>query len=348
MAAKVDPRLLAVPVFDGFPYLVTRIAGALHHLILLAADRSERELIALARRQYAANRLGTCLVVSPDRALYFYEGSEAWSDFVPRSTVQISGRLYPPESTLGTADGERFGRLAEHIRRHRISGCLVALPRGRAPTPAEREHLGTESAGGIPNGVTRCGECGGWRGEALLKKADVLVTVHCQCDNHNLCARCLTPLAGERLDAAHLDERIREVLWTPAFAGLDHECPDGRKPPREPVWAKDARVHRLLAPEPSPQSLERLRRRMRLHHGCQVPDQRTALALRIAVRGQEDEAREGLSADLPTFREGLEVPRVVGHEHAADVSRPREEVIVREAPEARILRHCHDIVAAPS
>ena len=51
-------------LFEGFPYLVTRVVPAMYHLILLPAAASELELVLLARTQWRANRLETCLVSS--------------------------------------------------------------------------------------------------------------------------------------------------------------------------------------------------------------------------------------------------------------------------------------------
>lgn len=52
----------------------------------------------------------------------------------------------------------------------------------------------------------------------------LVVDVFCRCDNHNLCARCLRPLAEWRLDACAYFEPEREVLHIPTFAALSHEC----------------------------------------------------------------------------------------------------------------------------
>ena len=44
-------------LFEGFPYLVTRVVPAMYHVMLVPADASELELVLLARTQWRANRL---------------------------------------------------------------------------------------------------------------------------------------------------------------------------------------------------------------------------------------------------------------------------------------------------
>ncbi len=61
----------SLPIFEGFPYLVTRVVPAMYHGILLPADASELELVLLARTQWRANRLEVCLVIGEDRAWFY-------------------------------------------------------------------------------------------------------------------------------------------------------------------------------------------------------------------------------------------------------------------------------------
>lgn len=61
-----------LPLFDGFPYLVTRLVRALYHVTLLPGGAPESTLLELARRQVAANCLDTCLVFDAARGVFFY------------------------------------------------------------------------------------------------------------------------------------------------------------------------------------------------------------------------------------------------------------------------------------
>ena len=56
-----------LPFFDGFPYLVTRVVTAHRHIALLPDDMTVDELCDIAQRQFQANKLDTCLVVSENR-----------------------------------------------------------------------------------------------------------------------------------------------------------------------------------------------------------------------------------------------------------------------------------------
>ena len=51
---SIDPP--RPPVFDGFPYLLTRVAPAIYHLILLPAEHDADVLLNLGHRQTQANR----------------------------------------------------------------------------------------------------------------------------------------------------------------------------------------------------------------------------------------------------------------------------------------------------
>jgi hypothetical protein len=60
----VPGPLGALPIFAGYPYLVTHVVPALYHLIVLPGDASARDLRDLAMAQWRANRLQTCLVLA--------------------------------------------------------------------------------------------------------------------------------------------------------------------------------------------------------------------------------------------------------------------------------------------
>lgn len=217
---------LALPIFDGFPYLVTRIAGAMHHLIPLPRLDAER-LIQIAVRQYAANRLPTCLVAADDTALFIDEGGLELGE-APRCSVPRCDGLLPPEEYFSRELFERERRLREFVAGRATSGYLVDRARGRRATPSDWLRLAGTSADGVPNGLARCERCGEWRGQALLVGPDLVVDVFCSCDNHNRCARCLRPFAERRLAACSYFEEDRKVLHVPAFAALDHDCPELR------------------------------------------------------------------------------------------------------------------------
>src|SRR6202521_2342911 len=65
------------PAFDSFPYLTTRVVPALYHLALLPRSFEPELLRHIAQRQVAANKLQTCLVLSPDDCPYYeIDGTE--------------------------------------------------------------------------------------------------------------------------------------------------------------------------------------------------------------------------------------------------------------------------------
>src|SRR4029077_18005232 len=86
----------SLPLFGGFPYLVTRVVPAMYHVILLPAAASELELALLARTQWHANRLETCLVTGVDRAWFISaDGRDELAQTPPRGGAVVTGLLKP-------------------------------------------------------------------------------------------------------------------------------------------------------------------------------------------------------------------------------------------------------------
>ena len=56
-------------IFDGYPYLSTRVVPAMYHITLLPVGLPEPTLVEAARRQVLANRLPVCLVFGGPRAV---------------------------------------------------------------------------------------------------------------------------------------------------------------------------------------------------------------------------------------------------------------------------------------
>ena len=222
------PAYTAVSLFDGYPYLVTALTGPLHHVIVLPGGLEPEELLALGRRQHAANRLPTSVVLGPDTAVYFGEDGETVGD-PPRCTHPVADRLLGPEAFAPTPElGLRERRLrafAARSRERNGGGFLMDRMRGRPATTQDVERLAAAGAAGVPAGLIRCEACTEYRGEYLPDHdRGLVVTVFCSCANHNRCARCLAPLREHRLAAAFFDEDQRQVFHVPAFCALSHAC----------------------------------------------------------------------------------------------------------------------------
>lgn len=222
-----------LPLFDGCPYLITRLVGALRHITLLPADRSEKELRRLAKAQVAANRLETCLVLGPDRAIFYgIDASPSPVDAAPRGGAPVIGKLQPADDFAQTPElMARAERLRDFVDSLKQGGYLVGDSEStyRPATAEEVSRLSGRAADGAPLGLARCAACGEYRGECLGPApnfARSIARVYCRCENHNLCARCGNPLAGWRLNAHHFDRRDRNLWFLPAFSGLSHVCPE--------------------------------------------------------------------------------------------------------------------------
>ena len=95
----------SLPIFEGFPYLVTRVVPAMYHVILLPADASELELVLLARTQWRANRLEVCLVTGVDRAWFISaDGRDELAKTPPRGGTLVTGLLKPARLWADTAE----------------------------------------------------------------------------------------------------------------------------------------------------------------------------------------------------------------------------------------------------
>src|SRR2546426_6268867 len=128
-------------IFNGFPYLVVRVVGALRHVTLLPADRPIAWLDDLAGRQTEFNRLDTALVLSPERAIFHAaRGDVAQDSAAPRGGLFLTARLLAAEPISPTAElVRRASRLAVFLR-HRQSAhgfVLGDLTRGARPATLE-------------------------------------------------------------------------------------------------------------------------------------------------------------------------------------------------------------------
>lgn len=64
-----------LPLYEDFPYLVTRLVPALYHLIPLPETCDEASLRSMARYQALCNQLPRCLVLDTTRAIKASSGS---------------------------------------------------------------------------------------------------------------------------------------------------------------------------------------------------------------------------------------------------------------------------------
>ena len=219
------------PVFEGFPYLVTRVVDALHHILLLPRAWDIEQLAPFANKQARANKLPTCLVLAEDLCIYFREdGSGLRSSDIPRGSSIVSGKLAPAEPV---PESEELAiRRMELILREEaqsrdgttyIMGDLTKG--GRFPTPDEEERLAGTHAGNVPKGLLPCLCCGEWRGKCFdTVLRELVVRVHCTCENDNRCAGCGELLHSRKLNANHFGPEDGKIWHTPAFFGFDHRC----------------------------------------------------------------------------------------------------------------------------
>lgn len=223
--------------FDGYPYLVTKIGTrSLRHLMVLPADRGRDELVELASRQAAANRLPTALVLGQDDAVEVTAdepvGLETilWSGRVPRTDkLQPVGRFRPTREYTRRR-GELRAWVAEDLLFVRNFNYWGTDPIARVATSEERRLNRPRRDVAYP-GLATCPACGGRRGQVLTFRTHTartrtgIVDVYCPCQNHNRCAACGEGLNLYRLDAHHWSEDHDGPCYVRANIGLQHRCP---------------------------------------------------------------------------------------------------------------------------
>jgi hypothetical protein len=229
--APLLPGARLLPRFDGYPYMVSRIGkNAVRHIALLPTDWPRERIIALARAQAEANRFETAACFGPDDAEYVaFDTARTWSGPTPTG-IYVIDRLKLPESLPETDElAVRQTWFAAFEKATRTGGYLVGdgTDRGEYLRPEYRARLTGRAADGLPVGLRRCEECGEAAGD-YLRGGVARIRCYCACDNHNRCARCLTPLAAHRLSAWFWDD-ARDSAWhLAAYAAFTHRCPDER------------------------------------------------------------------------------------------------------------------------
>lgn len=222
---------LPTSLFEGFPYLVTRVVPAMYHIIVVPDDLGDADLVDLTRRQARANALPTRLVRAADSALYVAPDGPEYLAEPPRGGVIIADRLRPyrpfPETQTLVA---RRSALARHIEAvtPRASYMLGDVTKGGRPaTLEETVLLAGRQPNGVPRGLIRCARCGEWRGRCLdptPRFAGQVMDVHCRCANDNRCAACSGLLHERKLNANVYNEVDGQVWHTPGFSGFGHTC----------------------------------------------------------------------------------------------------------------------------
>lgn len=238
LEAVLDPAAAAqgLPLFTGFPYLLTRVVDALRHIILLPEPWTGRteELLDVARRQARANRLETALVLAADRAAFFAaDGSTFGFVAAPRGGILLPDRLEPVVE-IEASDELRARRedLAAWMVCNQVQDRYMMGNRagsGREATSDELRRLRGRNSDGLPIGLTTCPECMEVRGECLDINPHfpgLMIPVHCRCDNENRCARCGEKLQDRKLNGNQYDADDGEIWHTPGFCGFRHRCAD--------------------------------------------------------------------------------------------------------------------------
>jgi hypothetical protein len=217
-------------LFEGFPYLVTRVVQTMYHVIVLPDD-IDVPLVEVARLQARANALPTCLVCAADSAVYIGADRCEHQGEPPRGGVIVTGRLRPCRVFTETASlvsrRSALDRFIDQVtpRKEYMFGDLTKG--GQPATLEETVMLAGTQANGVPRGLARCPQCGEWRGRCLDPSpqfAGQVMEVHCRCANNNRCAACGGLLHTRKLNANQYREADGQIWHTPGFSAFGHRC----------------------------------------------------------------------------------------------------------------------------
>ncbi len=217
------------PRFDGYPYLVSRIGRcALRHLVLVPADWPRDRIIATAQVLAEANRLETVACFGPEDAVYVaIDNTGTWEGPTPTGMLVIE-RLHLPEPLPATDElTARRAALQAFDDANPRHGYIVGdgTDGGEPAQPQDRARLAGRGPDGLPAGLIRCPRCEHAAGDYLRNDVEI-VRVRCACENHNRCARCLTPLAANRLSAWFWSDEDDRAWHVAAYSAFSHRCPD--------------------------------------------------------------------------------------------------------------------------
>ena len=216
-----------------YPYLITRVSPAFYHVIVLPRGSTE-DLSEIAKTQEMFNNLPTCLVLNEDTAQYVAEG-KAYENLVPAGGTLIADRLHPCFDESGSPWNDssyatRTDMLKKFIEKQPKDCLFGDLTRGARPaTPEELVRLSSAPLrpGRLPRGLEFCAACGMFRGECLdtnTNMRDQIMTVHCDCENTNRCARCHRLLYDKKLNANYYNPLDNKIWHVPGFSGFGHWC----------------------------------------------------------------------------------------------------------------------------
>ena len=220
--------------YDDAPYLCTRIAPALYHIIPLSDSLEESMLRNLARYQQQCNQLPACLVLGARHCVYFdSNGAETPTDEIPRGGIVVCEKLKPCTPLENTPWWDvKMNRLRAFVKGQgnaRNTGYLLGdLTKGGRPATSEELRLfqGT-NPDGIPTGLSQCSVCTEWKGRCLDPSPTFqgqLMAVSCRCENDNCCARCHKPLAERKLNANYYSGSDASIWHVPGFTAFAHRC----------------------------------------------------------------------------------------------------------------------------
>jgi hypothetical protein len=159
--------------FEGFPYIVTKVVGAMHHMILLPGGLPDNNLLEITRWQAAANKLQTSLVLrdpdavissraAPSRHLTLYARRDFREGFLATlRRVRRVGRVRRP----GNTSQQFISSLA-------MSGCILGelTKSGPEATSAEVRKPAGRKPEGVPKGLKKCAKSCYWTGEWALQR----------------------------------------------------------------------------------------------------------------------------------------------------------------------------------
>lgn len=216
-------------LFDGFPYLSTRLSPAFYHITLLPQDRPDTSLWTLAASQTYLNCLPACLVLDYDSCHYFDEnGHSIRSNEPPRGRIVAFGQLRLFREFVITTDwATRRNKLRNFAGNPQTYLLRDLTEGGHSAAAKEARRLAEKQENWVPLGLVRCPRCSQWKGASLGPSPnfeDQVMPVYCLCGNNNLCAGSRRWLHGHTFNANYFIEADGKIWHVPGFSAFGHQC----------------------------------------------------------------------------------------------------------------------------
>jgi len=219
-----------------WPYIITKLAPTIYNLTVIPNIQDHEKLIELVFGQLKTNGLESCFVFCEKQSIYLKDKTASISEDRPSGGIILSNKLLLSIELEKYIDSDptykkRCNKLKKYCEAETDNGYLLGdlTKGGRDATKDEIDELSGENLNhkGVPKGLKLCSTCNMFKGVCLDPSENFknqIMTVYCDCDNHNRCAKCLELFYSKKLYSNYYDPKDNVIWHVPGFRALSHEC----------------------------------------------------------------------------------------------------------------------------